>query len=93
MNLPRTQDEIFAALREIASARPSSKSELRDLVSRSVALSRHIAAHGNLADQVPELVWHFLSDADIRFKDSHYADLQLSQMSALLSSGDSNDAQ
>ena len=92
MNLPRTQDEIFAALREIAATRPSGKSELQDLESRSAALSRHLAAHGDLANQVPELVWHFLSDADIRFKDPHYADLQLSQMSVLLSSGGSNAA-
>ena len=92
MNLPRTQDEIFAALREIAAARPSNKLELRDLESRCVALSQHLAAHGDLADQIPELVWHFLSDADIRFKDQRYADLQLSQMSVFLSSGGSNAA-
>jgi hypothetical protein len=29
---------------------------------------------------VPETIWHFLSDADIRFKDEAYAQLQLTDV-------------
>jgi hypothetical protein len=69
-------DEILETLRELAAIRPVDVSELRDLQQRCGALSRHLGAHGGLANQVPELVWHFWADADIRFKDPVYAQMQ-----------------
>jgi len=86
MNLPMAWDEILETLRELAAIRPVDVSELRDLQQRCGALSRHLGAHSELANQVPELVWHFLADADIRFKDQVYAQMQWAQMDAFLAS-------
>lgn len=86
MNLPTTRDEILETLRTLAAIRPVDVSELRDLPQRCSALSRHLGAHGELANQIPELVWHFLADADIRFKDPVYAQMQWAQMDAFLAS-------
>ena len=48
-----------------------------------MALAVHIQKHTSLHD-VPEAVWHFLSDVDIRFKDPSYATVQLAEISSVL---------
>ncbi len=62
---------------------PTSQSEVAVLERQSVALAVHIQKHTSLHD-VPEAVWHFLSDVDIRFKDPGYATSQLAEISAVL---------
>ena len=52
------------------------------LMADSAAVSADI--DHELANVVPETVWHFLSDADIRFKDSRYAIAQLSALASTL---------
>ena len=55
---------------------PATEDALAILVNDCGELSQVIqltpALHG-----VPEAIWHFLSDADIRFKDPRYAVMQL----------------
>jgi hypothetical protein len=53
------------------------------LARESAALALHIQKATALHD-VPEAVWHFLSDADIRFKDPKYADMQLAAIASVL---------
>ena len=86
MDVSLTQDELQSALREIAAARPSSPSELLAIQARCSALSKQLTSQRHLADQVPELVWHFLADADIRYKDPRYAEIQFTQMDSFLAS-------
>ena len=87
MDVPQTQEELQSVLREIAAARPSSPSELLAIQARCSALSRQLTSQWHLADQVPEFVWHFLADADIRYKDPRYAEMQFTQMDSFLASG------
>lgn len=92
INLTLKRDEVLATLRELAAARPSNPVELNALQARCASLSQRLLSHADLADQMPEIVWHFLSDADIRYKDPRYAQLQFAQMDALLCPGGKNSA-
>ncbi|WP_369935353.1 hypothetical protein [Xanthomonas tesorieronis] len=86
MDLPMTWGEILETLGELAAMRPVDVSGLRNLQQRCETLSQHLAAHSELSNLTPELVWHFLADADIRFKDPVYAQMQWAQMDAFLAS-------
>jgi hypothetical protein len=81
--MPTSRDEVIAAVRQLASHRPTSRAEVAELEGQSVALALHIQKHTSLHD-VPEAVWHFLSDVDIRFKDPEYATVQLGEITAVL---------
>jgi hypothetical protein len=81
--MPTSRDEVIAAVRQLVAHRPASRSEVADLERQRVALAVHIQKHISLHD-VPEAVWHFLSDADIRFKDPQYATVQLGEITAVL---------
>lgn len=74
---PSTQTELAALLQQLAASRPKTRQELSDLEARCVSLSRYLTSSAPRNLEVPEIVWHFLSDADIRFKDSAYAEAQI----------------
>ena|SRR6187402_2191260 len=81
--MPTSREEVIAAVRGLVAHRPTSRSEAAALERESVALALHIQKHTPLHD-VPEAVWHFLSDVDIRFKDPRYATAQLAEITAVL---------
>jgi hypothetical protein len=74
--VPTSRDEVIAAIRRLADRAPQTREELSALEMESVELALHIQKRTSLHD-VPEHVWHFLSDADIRFKEPKYAQVQL----------------
>jgi hypothetical protein len=82
--LPTSKDAVVGAIRALAARVPQSRDEMKALEAESVALALHIQKHAKLSD-VPEAVWHFLSDVDIHFKDSRYADAQLAGFEEVLS--------
>jgi hypothetical protein len=75
---------LVAALRELARRTPADKAGLAALENDTLLLRRHIQ-HTPVFGDVPETVWHFLDDADIRFKDRDYAALQLADLERCLS--------
>jgi hypothetical protein len=81
--LPTSRDEVIAAIRALAARAPKSREELAALQQESVNLALHIQKRTSLHD-VPEDVWHFLSDPDIRFKDPKYAQLQIARINEVL---------
>jgi hypothetical protein len=81
--MPSSRAEVAGAVRALASRVPKSREELSALESDCVELARHIQ-NGTKLHDVPHLVWHFLSDADVRFKDPEYARLQLSRIVEVL---------
>ena len=81
---PTNQRELAAILRVLASAKLVTKSDLAEVEDRSVALARYLGSAAVPAFDVPEFVWHFLSDPDIRYKDSRYAEAQLAELESLL---------
>jgi transcriptional regulator len=81
--VPTSRSEVAAAIRSLAERLPRSREELSALERDSVELAIHIQKGTTLHD-VPETIWHFLSDADVRFKDPEYARLQLAQVTEAL---------
>jgi hypothetical protein len=83
MAAPTTKAELVDALRQIAALRPTDKASMRLAAKDAAALAIHVQKHMK-GLEVPEIVWHFLSDVDIRWKDPKYAAIQLAQLDALL---------
>ena len=77
MDSPTSSQELITLLRRLADRAPVNHTELHALQEESEALAAQISATPSLATSTPEAVWHFLSDADIRFKDPRYAKAQL----------------
>lgn len=77
--LPMSRDEVVTAIRRLADSVPQTREELSALETESVELALHIQKRTSLRD-VPEDVWHFLADADTRFKDGAYARVQLERL-------------
>jgi len=65
-----TIDGFAQRVRELAS-RPVRTAE--DLAQwQNAAAQLRAAVAPSVADQVPHFVWHYLADADIRFRDDRY---------------------
>jgi len=67
------------ALQAIATREPKTKEELAQVEAESYVLGERIKMTPALHN-VPHDLWHFLSDADIRFKDPRYRKTQLEGM-------------
>jgi len=76
--------DLIANLRALAARQTETAAERDGLIADSVTLKVDISLDHELANIVPESVWHFLSDADIRFRDSRYASAQLSALASSL---------
>jgi hypothetical protein len=62
---------------------PTTRAELMGLERDSDALALHIK-NSQVLGEVPEIVWHFLSDADVRFKSSEYGQAQVADLATAL---------
>jgi hypothetical protein len=80
---PTTKAELILALRQFAALRPTDKASMRVAAKEAAALALHVQKHLKGMD-VPEIVWHFLSDVDTRWKDPKYAAVQLAQLESVL---------
>lgn len=67
-------------LRRLADQPVLAKSDLDGWYELAHQVRQRILADENLARAVPHFVWHFLSDADIRFREPEYARQQLAQL-------------
>lgn len=76
-------DELATALEELLAFTPASRTD----VDRWYELARRLQdslLQGGLGPEVPNLLWHYLFDADIRFKDRECAAMQDRQMRLLV---------
>lgn len=83
IHYPASVTDLVAHLRVIAARDPRTKEELRAVERESMSLAFH-TQRSSLCNEVPEIVWHFLSDADIRFKDVDYARVQTANLLSAL---------
>jgi len=81
--MPTSRAEVIAAVRQLAARSPQSRDEMLSLERESMALALHIQKRTTLHD-VPEAVWHFLADADVRFKDTSYAEMRVAEIAKVL---------
>ena len=80
---PETVVDLVAVLRALSERMPTTPAELSKLEQESLALALHLQK-SQIVDSVPEIVWHFLSDPDIRFKSPEYAQVQVSALASAL---------
>jgi len=66
-----TREELLLALQALAARDPVTREDLVQLEAESFLLAEQIRQSA-VCNETPEIVWHFLSDADIRFKDEEY---------------------
>jgi len=76
--------QLIADLRALGERQIATRAERDSVIADCVALKADIGLDPELANVVPETVWHFLSDADIRFKDSRYSIVQLPALATCL---------
>jgi hypothetical protein len=81
--MPTSRADVVAAVRDLAARKPVTREDMSTLARESAALALHIQKRTALHD-VPEAVWHFLSDADVRFRDPKYAETQLAEIASIL---------
>ena len=81
---PTTPKQVISALRLLSMREPATREELSTLQADCISLMLQLQSTPSLGHNMPEAVWHFLADADIRFKDSIYAQQQLSGLRAAL---------
>ena len=75
-NHSRKLERLAEALQKLYAFRPVSQVELQKWYLRARELEACLVAKNGLSPEVPSFLWHFLADADIRFKDKEYADTQ-----------------
>jgi hypothetical protein len=80
---PTTKPQLISALRMLGMRQPATREELSALEADCIELSQVISRMA-WASCMPESIWHYLSDADVRFKDPTYADAQQAQFAAAL---------
>jgi hypothetical protein len=74
--------EFCRKLRELAVRPVNTRDQLDEWRAAAQELERSIS--GELADRIPHFVWHYLSDADIRFRDEGYRREQARELEAAL---------
>jgi hypothetical protein len=73
---------MVSEIEQLASRFPRNREDPVSLESASTALLLRLQASTGV--DVPELVWHFLSDADVSFKDPLYASSQMAGLAEAL---------
>jgi hypothetical protein len=77
-----TLNEFSRKLRELANRPVRTQHELDDWQAAARDLEASIS--GDLPDRIPHFVWHYLADADIRFREEGYRLDQEQQLEATL---------
>ena len=77
-------DELYILLSELLGKDTSTEERMRDWYVDARHTQERLTATGGLGPVVPELIWHYLADADIRAKDPIYRDHQEAFMRAFL---------
>ncbi|HEY2624810.1 MAG TPA: hypothetical protein VGI53_15300 [Dyella sp.] len=81
---PQTTGQLREILRELAGRKPGNEDELAHLQRGSLLLALHIQGSSGLGTNMPDVAWHFLSDADIRYKSPEYGHAQIAELKSAL---------
>jgi hypothetical protein len=80
-----TIGEVVGCLKELASRRIDGLDDLLVWNEDAGAIAERIKANPDVCDMIPEVIWHYLHDSDIRARDVQYAIRQESEFQAALS--------
>ena len=84
--------EVVRSIRVLSERPIDSPETLKTWNVEAAALRRAIEQRPEVTGRVPHFVWHYLADADIRFKDPAYAQSQQRQLREALAAMEQNDA-
>ena len=76
--------DLANEIEELRAFKPTSRADVDRWFQLARKLEARLVMKGGLSPEVPSVLWQYLADADIRFRDSKYADLQDRQMRLLL---------
>jgi hypothetical protein len=76
--------DLADQLADLQALKPKSKEELAHWYQRAREVQDSLGSPGGLGASVPEFLWHYLSDADIRANDEGYARIHESQLAILI---------
>jgi hypothetical protein len=82
-NDSRTVEALGDALSSLIANEPHSRIDLTEWIKQSRKALALVAQLSKSGIAVPELIYHYLSDADIRLKSSDYAEVQVSRVRQL----------
>lgn len=83
--VPYTKSELAADLRALGARDIASKADLKGWYSFANRVAAKLrSSSAEVLGNVPELVWHYLSDADIRFKDERYREMQEEEIAKVI---------
>lgn len=77
MDNKSAQQFVIDSLRELLESEPRSSGEVAAWYEKAKELKAFLQRDDGL-HKVPHVFWHYLEDADIRFKDPRYAQAQIS---------------
>ena len=69
---PMSAEDCVREIEGFAAREPATKTELIQLEAELLVFGERIKS-SSISNIVPHFLWHFLADADIRFKDPEYA--------------------
>jgi len=72
------------ALEALVNTKIENRSDLEKWYAGAQQVRQQIFSNPKLSNVVPHFVWHYLSDADIRFKDQKYAQLQREEIDRII---------
>ena len=68
-----SKNDLIRDISRLMSQEPVNKPQLKQWYVEAKHVQQMICSEPELANVVPEIVWHYLIDADIRLKDLDYA--------------------
>lgn len=71
-----SKDELVRALEALLESESRGNVDLNELYKVAREIGRKVRSEPSLSDLVPETVWHYLSDVDIRMREPEYRAMQ-----------------
>lgn len=84
MYLARDLQILGLKLQSLIERGPDDKAGLDEWYKDAMDVWRFIQRNEGLSNEMPAIVWHFLSDADIRLKDEEYRREQIGEISEIV---------
>lgn len=75
---------LVRALERLRSTPPRSRDDLQSWYAAARDLEANLVSTSGLGAEVPEFLWHYLADADIRLKDASYGESQDQKLELLI---------
>jgi hypothetical protein len=76
--------DLAESLERLHEMKPTNKHDLQSWYATARGIEKQLVSANGLSPEVPEFLWHYLADADIRLKDPSYGELQVRKLILLI---------